>query len=170
MSENTLIFIAIGIAIIGLIYGFGLIGWVKRQPDGDPAMREVASAIQAGAKAYLRRQYSTIAIVAAVLFIILWLALGFKISLGFLVGAVFSGLAGYIGMMISVQANVRVAQAAKKGLGPALQLAFRGGTITGMMVVGLGLLAIAGFYGIFKDINALIGLGFLNQRHNKAGT
>ncbi len=123
-------------------------------------MKEIAAAIQAGAKAYLNRQYRTILMIAVVLFIILWLILGIKIALGFLVGAVLSALAGYIGMNVSVRTNVRTAEAARHGLAPALTLAFKGGSVTGLLVVGLALLGVTGFYAITKDVSSLIGLAF----------
>lgn len=123
-------------------------------------MREIAAAIQAGAKAYLNRQYRTILIIAAVLFIVLWLALGITIAIGFIVGALLSALAGYIGMNVSVRTNVRTAEAARHGLAPALSLAFKGGSVTGLLVVGLALLGVTLFYFITKDVGSLIGLAF----------
>jgi K(+)-stimulated pyrophosphate-energized sodium pump len=123
-------------------------------------MQEIASAIQAGAKAYLNRQYKTIGLIAIVLVIILYFALGGKVALGFLVGAIFSALAGYIGMNVSVRANVRTTEAAKSGLADALSLAFRGGAVTGLLVVGLGLLGVTLLYILYGDVKSLIGLGF----------
>lgn len=123
-------------------------------------MQAIARAIEDGAKAYLKRQFSTIALVAIVFFALLWWFLGWKTGVGFLVGAAFSGLAGYVGMRVSVKANVRTTEAAKKGLKEALDVAVKGGSITGLLVVGLGLLGVGGFYLIFKDINSLIGLAF----------
>ena len=143
-----------------LIYGGILIQLVFKKPAGSEKMKEIAAAIQTGAKAYLNRQYRTIAIIAVILFFVLWLTLNLLTALGFLTGAVLSALAGYIGMNVSVRANVRTAEAAKLGLAPALQVAVRGGAVTGLLVVGLGLLGVAGFYALTGDIKALVGLGF----------
>ena len=145
---------------VALIYALVLVSWVMKLPAGNSKMQEIAAAIQQGAKAYLTRQYQTIALVALILAIIIWLALGYKITLGFLVGAIFSGLAGFIGMHVSVRANVRTAQAAHSGMAEAFGVAFRGGSVTGLVVVGLALLAVSVFYWIFRDTQALIGLGF----------
>ncbi len=153
-------FFILGSAVLAILYSVYFIQWIKKQSAGTDRMQGIARAIQEGAVAYLKRQYRTIAIVALIVFIILFFALGAKLAYGFLVGAVFSGLAGYLGMMISVQANVRTTEAAKKGLGPALEIAVRGGSVTGMLVVGLGLLGVSGFYFITKDTSALIGLAF----------
>lgn len=147
-------------AILAIVYGIFLIRWIKRQPAGEPRMKEIAGAIQEGARAYLGRQYKTISLVAIPVFVLLWIFLDLNTGLGFLVGAIFSGLAGYLGMMVSVQANVRTTQAAKKGLKKALDVAVKGGSVTGLLVVGLGLLGVTGFYLLTKDINALIGLAF----------
>jgi len=157
---NTYIIFALVTSIVAIAYGAFLASSIIRRPAGNAKMQEIASAIQAGAKAYLNRQYKTIGIIAAVLFIILWISLGISIGIGFLVGAVLSALAGYIGMNVSVRANVRTAEAAREGLASALTLAFRGGTVTGLLVVGLALLGVAGFYMITKDVHALIGLAF----------
>jgi K(+)-stimulated pyrophosphate-energized sodium pump len=151
---------AIGTAILGLAWGAFLIRWVLRQPFGEGKMVEIAQAIQQGAKAYLVRQNKTVAYIGAVIFIILWIALGKNTALGFAVGAVLSALAGYIGMSVSVRANVRTTEAAKKGIDKAFEVAVKGGTVTGLFVVGLGLLGVAGFYAATGDIKALIGLGF----------
>lgn len=153
----TFAYVAGGLAII---YALGLTVWVLSQPSGSAKMLEIARAIQEGAAAYMKRQYSTIAIVAVVLAIILYLALGWLTAVGFLTGAILSGVAGFIGMHVSVRANVRTTQAAEKGLSRALDVAFKGGTVTGLFVVGLGLLGVAVFYGLTHDLNALIGLGF----------
>ena len=135
---------------------------VLRQPKGDGEMQKIALAIQEGASAYLKRQYRTIAAVAILIFIVLWFIFpeNNAVAFGFLVGAVISGLAGFLGMMISVRANVRVAQAAKSTLEKAFSLAFRGGAVTGFFVVGLALLAVSGFYALTHDLQALVGLGF----------
>ncbi len=157
---------AIGCAIIGVLVGAGLIQWVLRQPEGNERMREIAGAIQEGASAYLNRQYRTVAIVAVVITVILAL---FKLNSGaevwqyplsFLVGAALSAAAGYIGMNVAVRSNLRTAQAATKGLNNALQVAFRGGSVTGLLVVSLGLLGVSGMYLITKKPEALVALGF----------
>lgn len=158
--DNLTLLIAFGSAGLGIIYGLILIWQVLKADPGSVKMQEIAKAIQQGAKAYLNRQYKTVAIIAIILAIILWLALGPKTAIGFLIGAIFSALTGYIGMNVAVRANVRTAQAASRGLKPALTLAFRGGAVTGLLVVSLGLLGVAGYYAITKDISALIGLGF----------
>lgn len=152
--------LAIVAAVVSIIYGLILVLTVSKEEQGNKKMVDIAKAIQEGAMAFLNRQYSTVAVVAAVLFIILMYALSWKVALGFLVGAVFSALAGYIGMNVSVRGNVRTAEASRKGLPAGMSVAFRAGTVTGLLVVGLGLLAVAGFYAIFKDVDALIGLGF----------
>ena len=154
------IFSALVPALLAVLYGVILIRWVMKQPAGDERMQAIARAIQAGAKAYLKRQYTTIAIVALIVFVIIGFFINWVTAFGFLVGAVFSGLAGFIGMNISVRANVRTAEAAKGGFKQALMVAVRGGSVTGMLVAGLGLLSVSAFYLITKDVAALIGLGF----------
>ncbi len=147
-------------SVVGIIYGLALAKHISKKEAGNARMQEIAAAIASGAKAYLNRQYRTIAAVATILFVILWAAFGIKIAGGFLVGAIFSALAGYIGMNVSVRANVRTAEAARKGLAPALSLAFKGGSVTGLLVVGLALLGVAGYYALTESVTALIGLGF----------
>lgn len=151
---------ALACAALALIYGGVLTVIVLKKKAGDEKMQKIAKAIQEGASAYLNRQYRTIAIVAIVVFALLWIILDVKIAAGFLVGAVLSAAAGYIGMNVSVRANVRTAEAAKDGLKKALDVAVKGGTVTGLLVVGLSLLGIAVFYLITKDTHALIGLAF----------
>ena len=143
-----------------LLYCLFLIFKILKKPTGTPNMEKIANAIKTGAMAYLVRQYTVVGIVALLLTIILWLFLGWKTAVGFLIGALLSALAGFIGMQISVRANVRVAEAAKDGLKPALSLAFQGGSVTGFLVASLALLALTGFYLAFGDLKALVGLGF----------
>ncbi len=158
--------IALLCAIGALIYGAYSVKWILSLPRGNDRMQEIANAIQEGAKAYLNRQYTTIGIAGVVLMILIGLFISWTTAIGFAVGAVFSGLAGYIGMNISVRANVRTAEAAKNGLNAAMQVAFRGGAITGLLVVGLGLLGVAGYYAVLKaggsgdPLHALVGLAF----------
>ncbi|TAK36830.1 MAG: sodium-translocating pyrophosphatase [Chloroflexota bacterium] len=144
----------------GLAYAGVLTYTILRHERGDAKMIKIAGAIQEGAQAYLRRQYSVVLVVAAVLFVALGIGLDWMTGLAFVVGAVASGLAGYLGMSVSVQANLRTAQAARGGLEKALALAFRSGAVTGFAVVSLGLLSVAGFYLVTGDVKALVGLGF----------
>jgi K(+)-stimulated pyrophosphate-energized sodium pump len=172
MSATLGIELGLGAGILAILYGLYLISWVLRQPAGNATMQEIAAAIQEGAMAFLRRQYTTVAVVAVVLFLIIGFApqpLGWEAAIGFAIGSILSGAAGFIGMLVSVRANVRTAEAARGGLGPALNLAFKGGAITGLLVVGLGLFAVSGYYAIMLQVNngdegtsiaALIGLAF----------
>jgi K(+)-stimulated pyrophosphate-energized sodium pump len=169
-SEHAVL-IALICGAMTVLYGLILTRWVLSKPQGDDKMREIAAAIQEGASAYLSRQYRTVAIVAVILAIVLLVVPdlgGWRVAVGFLLGAILSAAAGFIGMNVAVRANVRTAEAAKSGLGPALDVAFKGGTVTGILVVGLGLLGVAGYYGILLQTGAtqgeaiygLVGLGF----------
>ncbi|RPH97755.1 MAG: sodium-translocating pyrophosphatase [Lysobacterales bacterium] len=168
MDINMALWLALGSALVAVVYGLLTTKWVLDKPAGSEKMQEIAAAIQVGAKAYMNRQYGTIAVVGAVLFVVVGVALGWATAIGFAIGAVFSGLAGYIGLFVSVRANVRTAEAAKEGVSPALKLAFRGGAITGMLVVGLGLLGVAGYFAVLRGmgfneedtLHALVGLAF----------
>jgi K(+)-stimulated pyrophosphate-energized sodium pump len=169
-QEHSVLF-ALLCAGFGIAWGIGLAIWIVRQPAGSARMQEIAQAVQEGASAYLRRQYLTISVVAAVMFlgIGLWNDLGWGTAFGFLIGAVLSAAAGFIGMNVAVRSNVRTAEAAKGGVKPALRVAFRAGSVTGLLVVGLGLLGVAGYYGILTEwldrspdqaTRELIGLAF----------
>ena len=157
---GTALTIAIVAAVAAVLYGAALVRWVLALPAGDDRMREIASAIQEGAEAYMRRQYSLVAIVAVVIALLLWLFLDLTTAVGFLIGAIASALAGFIGMSVAVRANARTAEAGKRDLESALNVAFRGGSVTGLFVAGLGLLAVSGFYAVTRDVGALVGLGF----------
>jgi K(+)-stimulated pyrophosphate-energized sodium pump len=172
LESLTLVFALIA-AAVGVAYGIYLIFWVMRLDTGSDRMRQIAAAIQEGAQAYLNRQYRTVAMVAAVIFALMWIAgiwsdrFGLVTAVGFLIGAISSASAGYVGMKIAVRANIRTAQAAHSGLNAALQVAFKGGAVTGLLLIGLGLFAVTGFYyvastlaGTEKATHALLSLGF----------
>ncbi len=157
---NDIYLIAFGSGVLAVAYGLFLIWRIMKSSAGNPKMQEIAAAIQEGAAAYLSRQYKTVAVIAVVLAAILYFILGWQTVLGFLIGAILSAAAGFIGMNVSVRANVRTTEAARKGLAPALSMAFNGGAVTGLLVVGLGLLGVTGLYYFTNNIQALIGLGF----------
>ncbi|MFA5777567.1 MAG: sodium-translocating pyrophosphatase [Parcubacteria group bacterium] len=151
---------SIATSLVAIAFAFYLAWKVMQFFEGEGKMVEISKAIREGAKAYLNRQYSTVAYVAIFAAVALYFVISLSASIGFIVGAAASALAGYIGMNVAVRANVRTAEAAKKGLGRALDVAFKGGSVTGLLVVGLGLLVVTGFYAITGDLKALIGLGF----------
>ena len=155
-----MLYIPILVSIFAILFVIYLVQGISRNPSGSDRMIEIAKAIQQGAVSYLKRQYKTVALVSIVLFLILLFVFDLKTGLAFLVGAVLSALSGFIGMMVSTRANLKVAESAKQGLKAAFDLSFKGGLVTGLLVVSLGLLAVAGFYFLFQDLKTLIALGF----------
>jgi len=168
MTNELALWLAIGSGILAVVYGLLSTQWILKQPAGNERMQEISLAIQEGANAYMNRQYFTIGVVGVVLFVLLGIILNWATAIGFAIGAILSALTGYIGMFVSVRANVRTAQAATQGVNSALNIAFRGGAITGMLVVGLALIGVAGYFLILTSmgsstdgaIHALIGLAF----------
>jgi K(+)-stimulated pyrophosphate-energized sodium pump len=168
MTNEMALWLSIGAGALAILFGIISTQWIIKQPTGNSRMQEIQAAIQEGANAYMNRQYTTIGAVGVVLFFALGFVLKWPTAFGFAIGAILSALAGYIGMYVSVRANVRTAEAATKGVNPALNVAFRGGAITGMLVVGLGLLGVAGYYMILLNmgmstndsVHALVGLAF----------
>ena len=168
MTDNIALWLSISAGGLAILYGIFSAQWIVKQSAGNEKMQQIAGFIQEGANAYMNRQYRTIGIVGLVLFILLSVYLDIATGIGFAIGAIFSGLAGYIGMFVSVRANVRTAEAARIGVNPALNIAFKGGAITGLLVVGLGLFGVAGYYLILMNmgmtsedaIHSLVGLAF----------
>jgi len=168
MTNEMALWLALGSSVVAVFYGLLTTAWVLGKPTGNEKMQGIAAAIQEGANAYMNRQYTAIAVVGVILFLVVGWALNWPTAIGFAIGAVLSSLTGYIGMFVSVRANVRTAEAARLGVSPALNIAFRGGAITGMLVVGLGLMGVAGYFVILKKmgfseehaIHALVGLAF----------
>ena len=146
LSAETILVCTILAGLLSIVYGYSISKQILSANPGNKKMQEVASAIQIGAKAYLNRQYKTIAIVGVVVLVIISFSFTILVGLGYLIGATLSGLAGYVGMLVSVQANVRTAEASRKGLAQGLSIAFKSGAVTGMLVAGLALLAIAVYY------------------------
>ncbi|MFM2044299.1 MAG: sodium-translocating pyrophosphatase, partial [Pseudomonadota bacterium] len=167
MDQGVLYFV-LGCGLLAILYGIVTARSVLAASPGNARMQEIAQAIQEGAGAYLNRQYTTIAIVGVVIAVLIGFLLGLYVTIGFVIGAVLSGAAGYIGMNISVRANVRTAEASRQGLAQGLDIAFRSGAVTGMLVAGLALLGVAGYYAVLLGlgisgrgmIDALVALGF----------
>ncbi len=148
------------VGVVGVLFAIILAGIVKSAPAGDEKMQEIASAIQEGAIAYLNRQLKSMGIAGIIIFAVIFFTMGSTMAFGFMLGAVASFMAGYIGMRVSVLANVRTAEAAKKGMAAGLSMAFKGGSVTGMIVAGLALTSVAGYYTATHDVMALVALGF----------
>ncbi|TAN08350.1 MAG: sodium-translocating pyrophosphatase [Rhodanobacteraceae bacterium] len=168
MLEQYGVWIALACAVVAILYGIISAGWIMKQPAGNERMQGIAHAIQVGAKAYLNRQYTYIAVAGVVLFLLIGFLISWPTAIGFAIGAILSGATGYIGMNVSVRANVRTAEAARSGIGKAMNVAFRGGAITGMLVVGLALLGVTGYWMLLNrfgltgeaGLHALVGLAF----------
>ncbi len=160
MESWVLKWFVVASGALAILYGLALAKWVVSRPSGNARMKEIALAIQEGATAYLKRQYMVVAAVAVAAAILLWLFLGVTLAIGFIVGAISSALAGVAGMSVAVRANIRTAEAARTGLSQAMTVGFRGGAVTGLLVVGLALLSVAIFYFITRDVRSLVGLGF----------
>ena len=156
----TIEYFAIGTSILSIFFALVLRAQVKKAPEGDEKMKEIAEAVRAGASAFLKRQFKSIFIVGILIVLTLWFFLGKNIAIGFVIGALASSLAAYLGMKTAVMTNSRVAEGAKSGLAKAFSLAFKGGAVTGFLVVGLGLLVVAGFWNWINDLAALVGVGF----------
>jgi len=168
--EQYAVYFALACAVAAVAYGLVSAQWILGLPQGNERMKQIAAAVQEGAGAYMKRQYTIIGVVGVIMFIALFATLGAKTAIGFAIGALFSGLTGFIGMFVSVRANIRTTEAAKSGIHKALNVAFKGGAITGMLVVGLGLLGVAGYYMVLQHImpdapvkevvSQMVGLGF----------
>ena len=162
----SIIGFALACGIIGVLYALYTAVWVNKQDAGSDRMKQISDAVKEGAYAFLAREYKTVAMVAVVLVVVLAIFLGTWTAIGFVIGTVGSALAGFVGMWVTVRANVRTTQAASKGLQNALTLSFKGGSVTGIMVVGLGIIGLAGYFAIAKSMageqafHALVGLGF----------
>jgi K(+)-stimulated pyrophosphate-energized sodium pump len=156
----AILFFPIITSLFSIIFTYFLIQKIDHAPSDSGKVAEISLAIREGAMAYLKREYKTVSFVATFLFLILWIFLGFKVGLGFLLGAIFSALAGFIGMIVSTKTNLKVIKAAEKGLKESLDLSFKGGSVTGFLVVGLGLLLVSVFYTLTKDLKSLVALGF----------
>ena len=149
LLQNS-VFLAISAALLSIFYGIFLTSLVLKHPKGDDKMNAISDAISEGAGAYLTRQYKVVAVIGTIIFVALYFLLGKFTAIGFAIGAIFSAIAGIVGMTVAVKSNIRTAQAAKKGLSQAFSLAFSGGSVTGLMVAGLALLSVSGFYYVLQ--------------------